>query len=56
MSDEEKDLMYNTEDLVYMVRLVSNEDKAKIEALMSDEEFLALMEFKHRIKLYSTVL
>jgi len=26
---------------------VNNEDKARIEALMSDEEFLALMEVKH---------
>ena len=52
MSVEEKDLVYSTEDLVYIVivicyRLVSNEDKAMIEALMSDEEFLALMEVKH---------
>jgi len=47
MSNEEKDLVYSTEDLVYIDRLVSNEDKDRIEALMSDEEFLALMEVKH---------
>ena len=42
MSNEEKDLVYSTEDLVYIDRLVSNKDKDRIEALMSDEEFLAL--------------
>ena len=33
--------MYSTEDLVYIVRLTSNE------AWTSDKEFLALMKVKH---------
>ena len=47
MSDEERELVDSTEDLIYIDRLVSNEDKARIEALLSDEEFLELMELKH---------
>ena len=47
MSDKEKDLVYDTEDLVWIDRLLSDEYKAKIEALLSNEEFLTLMEAKH---------
>ena len=32
MSNKEKALLYSTEDLVYIEKLVSNEDKAWIEA------------------------
>ncbi len=49
MSDEERDLVYETEELVYIDRLVSEEDKAKIEASLSNEEFLTLMKIKHSL-------
>jgi len=47
LSDEEKVLVERTEDVVYIDRLLSNEDKARIEVSLSNEEFLALLEVKH---------
>ena len=44
MSDDKRDLVYDTEELVY-----SEEDKAKIEASLSNEEFLTLMKIKHSL-------
>ena len=43
LSDEEKTLVERSTDRVYIDRLLSNEDKARIEALLSNEEFLALL-------------
>ena len=47
LSDEEKALVERTEDRVYIDMLLSNEDKARIEVSLSNEEFLALLEVKH---------
>ena len=47
LSDEEKALVEKTDDWVYIDRLVSNKDKARIETLMKDEEFLISMEAEH---------
>lgn len=47
LGDEEKALVEKTEDQVYIDRLVSNEDKTRIEALIKYEEFLTLMEAEH---------
>ena len=47
LCDEEKALNEKTENWVYLHRLASNEDKARIEALMKDEEFLTLIEVEH---------
>ena len=44
MSDDKRDLVYDTEELVY-----SEEDKAKIEASLSNEEFLTLLKIKHSL-------
>ena len=47
LSDEEKALVERTVDRVYVDMLLSNEDKARIEVSLSNEEFLALLEVKH---------
>ena len=47
LSSKEKGLVERTEDWVYIDRLLSNEDKARIETLLSNEEFLALLEVKY---------
>ena len=44
MSDDKRDLVYDTEELVY-----SEEDKAKIEAPLSNEDFLTLLKIKHSL-------
>ena len=47
LSDEEKALVERTVDRVYVDMLLSNEDKARIEVSLSNEEFLVLLEVKH---------
>ena len=46
LSDEEKALVERREDQVYIDRLLSNEDKERIEASLSIDKFLALQEVR----------
>ena len=47
LSKEEREWIDHNEELIWIDGFVSDEDKTKSEALLSDEEFLTSMEMKH---------
>ena len=49
MSKEKREWVDHDKELNWIDRLVSEEDKVKIESLLRDEEFLTLMKIKHSL-------
>ena len=49
LSDEEKALVEKTDGRVYIESLMNDEDKDKVEALLSIDEFLTLLEVKQNL-------